>query len=40
MFEAIGYEAAGRGDDFLLDGMQMRVYANGKKVRSIRLERP
>ena len=40
MFEALGYETSGRGDDFLLDGMQMRVYANGKKVRSIRLERP
>ena len=39
MFEDLGFEAAGRGDDFLLDGMQMHVYANGKTVRSIRLER-
>ena len=40
MFEALGFEAAGRGDDVLLDGMQMSTYANGKKVRSIRLQRP
>ena len=40
MFEAIGFEASGRGDDYVLDGMQMSVYAaNGKTVRSVRLER-
>ena len=40
MFEALGFETAGRGDDFLLNGMQMSVYPNGKTVRSSRLERP
>ena len=40
MFEALGFETAGRGGDFVLNGMQMSVYPNGKTVRSIRLERP
>ena len=40
MFESLGFEPTGRADDLLLDGMQMGAYPNGKKVRSMRLERP
>ena len=39
MFESLGFEATGRGDDFTLDGMQIRNFQRGKTVRSVRLER-